>query len=211
MGETAVRALVEVEQGTAEAMRKSRTAYPAPVVRLALMARAADRLGMKGTAALGEVSVAPMTAGDKWLEQALALVDDVLDFAFGTSQKISVVSTLQTLYDADAVKPFGANGSAADLAQKLRSGDPIALNRKLSMPRLMTGSALRAWATLVGLAMDAQLRSEALTALAERAQTEIRRCAPPEERSLSIVIDTQQGEGVKLADKLLRLGRERSA
>lgn len=80
MGESALRAMVELETGTAANMVRRKSNYPPPVIRLALMKQLADKLGLKSDAELLNLDLEAIAKSDPVSAMDYAVMPAVIDF-----------------------------------------------------------------------------------------------------------------------------------
>ena len=81
MGQFALRAMFEMETGSAEKMVKRKANYPSPVVRLALMKDVAEKLGLKVNADLLSIDLAAIANSDPVAAKDYAVVPAAVEFA----------------------------------------------------------------------------------------------------------------------------------
>ncbi|WP_158620366.1 MULTISPECIES: hypothetical protein [Corallococcus] len=150
-GTAAVRALVEFEQHPDAGMGVPRDRYPAAAVRLHLMVRTAERLGLSGAqASLNGLDPRALVAGVELAEEDLRLVDTVVEASLAELPGSDVSLTELLGFDARHFElrwpavptPFDVTG-----------------------PRRMAGAALEAWARTE--AMPLMGDASALDALAD--------------------------------------------
>jgi hypothetical protein len=163
MGPMALRAIVELEYQEPGRMAAQRDDYPAPVVRLALMAevweqlvqeaaqdpvsKAAKKLVMDRNEALRGVDLVAIAAGSAAAQRDMELVPAVAAAALGVLP--GVRARLQDLCAFD-LADFDSESNLAGWVTKLRNGAEIVLEDPgIRDARLVTGAALAAWAKSV--------------------------------------------------------------
>ncbi len=208
MGRWAVWAMAEIERSIPAEMAKPKDRYPAPVVRLALLARAADRLGMNGAAALRGLPLAEWAKAGPNTERDYGLVDVVLDFALGPMR--DKLGDLKTLCGVDDVlAAFGPGGAVDGWAKNLRTDDPpVPQQPTLDTARLVTSGALCAWEAITGLE-DAAAREAERDRLRRNTLMVLRQSGPPGVRAALMPSGEQPSKGAELAKILLRASRAR--
>lgn len=160
MGPWALWAMTELELGDESAMFKSKTLYPSPLVRLALMAGMVEKLKLKNPKALNNFSLKQMSdavhldASEQAKEAAadLRLVPEVAGAV--TTFAVGDVGSIKDLNGWDASE-FNAHGLVETLADELqqRIATPI-LN--LRGARLYTSGAVAAWVNMTGAWAEAE-------------------------------------------------------
>jgi hypothetical protein len=200
IGAWAIEGLRELVLSPPEEMARATGAYPSPIVRLTLMARAADRLGMGGTSAIASIDPAALTATPEVIAD-LADVDRVLEGALGPLGDTK--ATLAQICATEAVKaelPTEARAWAGDLPNGPGVPAPGVLT-----PRYVLCGTFLAWQRTAGLAGAAD-RLAALDALAANANTALASNGPAGTRAGSETVPlTSHGEA--LADWLLAKSR----
>jgi len=172
MGPRAVRAMLELELTTEFEMAEPRDNYPAPATRLALLAKAADRVSgsTRGTEALGGlVSVQAFEAGDS-VERA------VLDAALGTLPQLGVA--LLDLCDVDSAESLAEIDSWRDTFHARADRSPEATPQSA---RLLISATFAAWDLIARSHQGAELE-EARSDLCTRSIKAILEGAPDGER-----------------------------
>lgn len=147
MGQWAVWAMVDFELKKPNEMLVRRPQYPSPIVRLALLAHAADRLGLDGTGALRGLSPEQMAAGNEQAERDLSLVPHVVKSALSQLPEQNVTLARLAAFSAE---DFLWDGDVKKWAEVLRRPRPIdAAEPSLRSPRLIASATLAAWANIV--------------------------------------------------------------
>jgi hypothetical protein len=145
LGPWAVRGMLELELAPAEDLLKRRGDYPAPAVRLQLLARAADRSGFNGSEALGSLDPERLTEDAGAVEKDMELVEPLLD-AVLTKPLTEKVGSLEELCGLTRLSRDNflkeVNTWCVEL-MKSNSGSPTA---SLLAPRFLIGGAMAAWA-----------------------------------------------------------------
>jgi hypothetical protein len=204
LGPPALRALVEIEWAKSEAMNRPRGAYPPALVRLELMARFADKLGMDLVPALpfGRPIETPAVA-EHW-----KAIDAVVEFALGPMR--GGLGTLCKLAGLDADNAiagwFGPSGGATQLGKQLRQAPPTpAVARHLDTARQVASGAMSAWSLVVGTLPDKSERDLALERLRVSTCEAMRAGAPLDTRAGQI---KPPSRGASLAQRLLDTSRQ---
>lgn len=207
MGPWAVWAVAEAEWSAPDRMAQRKAKYPAPVVRLALMARAADALGVDGKSALRGLPLKAIAAHNPHAEADLARVDDMVQFALGPMR--GNLGALGKLCDFSAAA-FGDGGEVQRWAGALYAqGATPALDRLHTARHLVSG-ALRMWAQIVEME-DAPARDAARLALAAKVRETLPRSGPPGTRAAYMPGGKLPERGAALGELLLKASRERRA
>ena len=175
MGPWAVRAMVELELADDRTMLKSnKPRYPSSVVRLDLLARVADVLGLEGRAALGDnveleklVNGPPLMDGNRNLRQIAAddlkMVPKIVTIVM--TKSLADLSRFKDLYDWN-VSDFSPGGRVDNWAQDLRNPANLYPEKSLRAARMLISGAVAAW-TEVAAIDDATKRQEARERLAK--------------------------------------------
>lgn len=207
-GPWALRALAEAVWAEAQTMtRYTHPGYPPDVVRLALMAEAARRLGIADPAALRGLDLDAIAATRARTVTHMAVVPAALDRALG-----KLPGKLQTLkllcrVDAAAFAPAGAidRGARALRGQGSLSEGELAT---LEAARTLVSGALAAWAALAQEPDDAARRA-GLAALAARTRETLSRTGPAGTRAEYMPTGERPAEGAALGKSLLAASRQR--
>lgn len=206
MGQCAVWALTEVLWSPPAIMLKAGgDVYPPPAVRLALVARTADTLGMEGTAALHGLSFTEF-ATDKTITNHMNVVTDAVKFALGPLR--DNLGTLQNLCQLDPMAFRRDTGKVAMLARILRMSTALPVERQLETARLLVSGSLQSWSTLV-MEPEATTRENERINLASRTIAALRNNAPPGTRAGLAPGGQVPGKGEDLAHTLLQASRKR--
>jgi hypothetical protein len=162
MGHWAVRAMAELEFAPPETMLKRRPLYPAPLVRLRLLAETADRLGLHGTETLCQAGVSQVDAADANCD--LARVRCVVDVFMKTLPGLPV--TLEELCGFRADE-FRRGGAVDRWRRALRGLEDRSVESTLRAARVVASASLAAWCE-VNRVDDARGRADDRAALASR-------------------------------------------
>ena len=213
MGKWAIRALVELELTTPDLMvlprvRENPTrdpAYPAPVVRLELMVRAAERLGVETAEVLGGLDLSAFARGNPEISRALTLVNPVLDYVFGTIAENPANLGLPSLlgFDQTALQAFGETGIVRTWARHLKQRPPNP-TQSLGMPRYLTCAAVAAWLEVTKMTEPAG-RQQAFETLKKNTLDTLRNSGPPGERARAQPARDLKTVGASLTDQALTL------
>ena len=181
--------------------------YPAPALRLYLMARCAERLGLAPPpddlcelldAALAEASLPPAIAED------LAIVPLALDFALGP-----MPGALAALLELTgfAASDFAPGGACATWATRLAEPGPLPpVHADLRSPRLLAAAAATAWWSVRDEANDGR-RAARRDALRANVLEALPRSGPPGVRAPLLPAGARPGEGAALATAWLAASR----
>jgi hypothetical protein len=200
IGTWAIEGLRELLIAPADEMARATAVYPAPIVRLALMAGAADRFGMDGATTIAGIDPDAATA-DAVVIEDMADVDRVLDAVLGPLTDKG--ATLDQLCGVDAVKDeLGKN--VPDWADDLAKGPGLPSPGRLT-PRYVLGGTFLAWQRAAGLSNEDD-RHAALDGLATNAIEALATNGPPGTRAGADEV-TLASHGEALADRLLARSR----
>ena len=212
MGPWAVWAINELETLDEKTMLRSKSNYPAPLVRLALLAQLIDDLGLDGNAMLEDLNPAEKIVGAPVMELNRNLrqiaADDfrfvpkiakaILTWPLGGLGRFSELIGWQD----DDFKPFG---TVFNWRESLLGRAPLIPEQSLRAPRLIASGAVAAWAEIVGIADEIQL-TEQRCKLAEILPSIITGSREEGTRSASALPTGQvQNYGNQLADWLLEI------
>jgi hypothetical protein len=204
-GPWAIWALAEAAWSSDRAMARPSSAYPPAVVRLALMATTAERLGTADPAALRGLDLARIAATRARTLAHMRAVPAAVDHLLGP-----LPGRLRTLDKLCRVDPaaFTPTGAVARGARALRGVGTLSkadLGR-LESARTLVSSALCAWATLADKADD-DARRAGLAALAERARETLSQTGPAGTRAEHTPAGERPEQGAALGKRLLAASR----
>jgi hypothetical protein len=149
MGQWAVRAMAEAEVGTPARMIRRKTKYPAPVIRLALMERAAARLRLDVSEVLQGLDLKSLAEGDATTRADYGVVESAVEFALGPLP--GDLGTLATLCLFDK-RTFGEEGAVEGWSLMLAQDAPLTLDertmRRLETARHVACASFSAWVGL---------------------------------------------------------------
>lgn len=211
MGPVALWAMAELEWAPAARMLRSSARYPAPAVRLELMARCAGRLGLAAPppdlraqldAVIGASSLpAPVT-------DDLAVLPAALDVLLGplvqtpNGQGLGIAE----LAGFDA-RLFGSGSDvAAWTAAFARVDGSVQVDPGLDRPRLVAAAAAAAWWSIRDDADDAR-REARRQSLRTRLLATLPACGPPGVRARGLPDGHQPALGSRLAEDWLAAAR----
>jgi hypothetical protein len=140
MGQWALRAMIELERTSPEQMQTRGISYPAPYVRLHLMAEAANSLGLPGTTML---DAAALPVEQARVAHDLAVATRVAHVVECPLPGLSV--SLRHLVGFRR-EEFLPTGSVAQQAKKFLPSQIPAIERTLRAARLCSCASLAAWA-----------------------------------------------------------------
>lgn len=204
-GPWAVWAIAEAEWGTQERMSKRKTEYPAPGVRLAMVAYAADKLmspdggqtlGDEGTKALHGVQVDRAQAAAD-----IAVAERIVDLAFDPSPDNPC--PMRKLCD---FRPelYRKGGDVQRWGAALLGKGMMTRRRQLETARQVASGSLDAWARLRATpGLTAEAWEERRDALAEKTFEEIIKNTPPGTRAAPLVPAQPPPDGRQLAQTIL--------
>lgn len=207
MGPWAVWAIAEVERSTPAEMVKPKQFYPPPIIRLALLARTAEKLKMDLGAALDGILIEAIAATSPRTQRDLGLVDEVVAFVRGPLR--DQLGTLESLCGLEPQAAPWPHEKVERWAKLLRGQLSVPLERYPETARQLASGALCAWASVAGLA-DPANRAEQRAKLAARIKEAIVQSAAPGTRA-SGAPGEQPGKGRELAQRLLQASRQRRA
>jgi len=211
MGSWAVRAMLEVEWSLPDEMAQRRSSYPAPIVRLAIMARIADELKLGGSQALRGLPIKEISQANPLVQKDMNLVEDIVSFARKPMDTSSGnrLGKLETLCGIDGpssiLAAFQPNGAVETWAKEL-PGTPHVPNPTLEIARVLTSASLQARYDLAALD-DSVQRRDALNKLGSNMLRVIRESAPQGFRAGTVLPENVKELGPDLARKLLRASR----
>jgi hypothetical protein len=137
-------AMVELELQAGSTMLVNRSAYPSPVIRLRLLALAAERLGLGSDAALR--NLVPALPGDPGAQRSLMVAGRVVDLALG--HLAGLPAPLAELC-AFRLQDHLAGGTVDVWRELLSGGGAPPAERRLRSSRLTASAAVAAWADVI--------------------------------------------------------------
>jgi len=202
IGPWAIRGLREIVLGPAQDMALPAETYPAPIVRLRLMAGALDELGFDATGVLAGLDPGASTASDD-VERDLDEVDDIVRQALGPLDEAgTTLAGICRTPEVTGVLPSAAQKWAESLPSVATS--PIG---NVPLPRQVVCGTFSAWEQATIMATEAQ-RTSALDQLSRNGMETLRASGPVGKRAPSVE-PSVEGHGTSLAMTLLELGRTR--
>jgi hypothetical protein len=201
MGPWALWAIVEVEWSPSATMIRRRGEYPAPVVRLALMARLAAALALDPEPALRGLDPATIAGSHPLMTRDLAVVPYAVEAALAPLP--NGLGTLRDLCGYDAGAFLAKKQSARWWAGALQGTQPLSPSQQLKTARLIASGAVGAWADLIEQT-PAAARAEAAQRLGGRTCAALQASAEPGTRADKAPSANLTGEGHTLADLLLK-------
>ncbi len=145
MGQWALRAIAEVETGTTEKMVKRKSNYPSPVIRLALMKRLAEEVGLDGQQGLIGLDLKAIADADAVASEDYKVVEGAVSFALKPLPKFGGLKELCSFDKAVFADGEKVSGWSATLSSKAA----LAIDRKtmahLETARQVACGSLRAW------------------------------------------------------------------
>jgi hypothetical protein len=201
MGPWAVRGLREILIGPAAEMTAPQVGYPLPVVRLALIARAADRFSMDGHLALGGLDLDAIAQTSPIAQADMRMVEPIVDKLLGPLS--DEVTTLEKLCGLPEFKTE-LEALTRHWGEQLQ-GTPAAPTRSLQAARYITCGAWQAY--------DDSLRypttgTKALDALAGTTIDTLSKSGPPGDRAEPPKPTDVQAHGAHLAQFCLAAARQ---
>lgn len=214
MGQWATWAMTELTLGNDKTMLTELDNYPAPAVRLELMAQLVNALGQDGQAALSGLDPAALVSG--------APLED--DEGYDLRQEARAhLHLIPILVQAIEAYPFEGMGSFKQLSgwrpadlesirdwtERLRERKPMSGRKRLDYPRLIASAGVAAWAEICELA-DAGQRAADGDKLVPRFLSAITESGPEDKRAAvkSVTTDRLIDIGTEFAKKFLETGVE---
>lgn len=143
MGQWTVRAMLELELNQPEVMLTHRSSYPAPIVRLRLLARAANELKLNGEAMLHPLNFTSLNVDTSEIKRDIELVPFIVKAALEDLPGVGL--TLQDLTDFRR-NEFLPGGSVAKwIAALLDLQNSPSATETLSAARLLSSASFAAW------------------------------------------------------------------
>lgn len=204
IGPWALWSMIEVEWGPPALMVRRRAAYPAPVVRLKVLAETINALQLDGDQALRGVSLEQIADTDKTAKRDMLMAKEVAQLVLEPLPHN--LGTLAGLGRFDA-RAFEPSGTVASMAAVLE-GRPAVLHTihpGLETPRYLVSGALQAWSRLMGAskAERRQRRAE----LADKTIRNVIRNGEPGTRSQMVPDGRVPEKGIELAQRLMAWAR----
>lgn len=201
MGQWALRAMIELERTSAEQMEMRRNFYPAPYVRLHLMAEAANRLGLAGTTMLGAVAIPVERAR---IARDLALATRVAQVVDSPLPGLSVSLRQLVVFRQEE---FQFNGSVMQQAKKFLPPYRPAIEHTLRAARLCCCASLAAWVQTLtaGTVEEGAQQRQCLASLVPRIIAESREAGT---RAGPLVGETSFDPDLSLTDLLMQASSE---
>jgi hypothetical protein len=214
-GPWALRALVEIELATQQKMAVRRKKYPAPVVRLKLMERAAERLQLSGASILAGHDMDSWASLNPVVQKEMDLVDPVLDAALGPLTE--PFGRLESLCNLPTLRGWltgsGQPGQDPDLVTWARAlalqQNPPGPPPDLIAPRMLACSAVAAW-EMISRELAAGQRGPALNTLKTNTIALLKASGPPGVRGEALQAVQVAGRGAGLAQTLVELSRRQA-
>ena len=169
MGPWAVMAMAELELNTVAVMLTSRSLYPAPAVRLQLLAETATRLGVDGRAPLQfyGLDLTTLLANSSEARRDAAFLAPIISLALEPLPLPNFPLNLAQLL-AFRKEEFAEHGAVQQWSAALLAQDEGRSEKTLRAPRLLAGATLQAWSELAILPGE-QNRTQLREKLAKRA------------------------------------------
>lgn len=146
MGQWALRAMIELERTSPEKMALSRISYPAPYLRLFLMAEAADRLDLPGTTTLAAAAL-PIEQATTARERTLAK-----QVAQAVSKPLPELTVSLQQLVAFRKEEFLPGGDVMKWAKAFLPPGAPSITQKLRAARLLSSASFAAWAQTLKVA-----------------------------------------------------------
>jgi len=203
IGQPAVASLRELIFGPEAEMNALQSDYPAPLVRLALMAGAADRLGFDGTSAIAGLDPHTLSTSSRMVQEDLKLVAPILEAALGPlSERVPSLETLSGLQEIRDSRDKSVRYWGNMLLKT-----PPAPQRSPQQPRYIAAGAWAAWETATSMAGEAE-RQSALNVLVTNTISTLRSSGPEGTRARLYTGNALDDFGADLAHQLLRTSRQ---
>lgn len=204
LGRAAVWSIADVERTAASRMATPKAKYPAPAMRLQLLARTATRLGLAGDKELAGVDTSPA------LEAKLSQAADAV-VAFSLAPLAAPLG--KTLADFCGLAPEidkaarAFDAKATFWAQRLRDAAPQPPLRDLFAARHIAAGSIAAWKTISAIE-DEDARAKASDALSSATTQALQQCGPLGARGDKQPAPPEAGLSVELARRLTRIGEK---
>jgi len=206
LGRWAVRAILEIEYRDLNEMGRRlprEFPYPIPLVRLQILAMAAERLGLDGLSVLGDLNPKTLSAGNALLARDLNMVEPIVDYALDPegfnlrrlSGMLPANQAFQKLQEGNLIQAW---------SKGLRS-QPAKPERNLYDARLVTCGSMAAWETIADLP-DAQ-RTDAYKLLSRNTLDVLAVSGPKGKRAGARTSADLDQIGAELCKKLLQASR----
>jgi hypothetical protein len=208
-GPWALWALAEAVWASDEEMaRVLSRAYPPSVVRLALMAETAARLGIADPAALRGLDLKRIAAARPRAEMHMTVVEGAVERALG--ELPHKLRTLPQLCNVDK-RTYAPTGAIARGARVLRGQGNYSQSdlQQLDAARTLVSGSLSAWSALAAQ-QDGAARRDGVEALAERTRELLSQTGPAGTRSAFMPAGAPPAEGAALGKSLLAAMRARA-
>ncbi len=204
MGPWSLWSIVEVEWSTDELMQKPKRDYPPPIVRIALMARMLEQLGVEPRPALRGLELPDAATAPPLLAQHLAAVEPVVRFLLAPLP--DGLGTLASLAGFNAA----SQRQAVDWwVAQLRAGDTRVVPPKLSTAREVTAATVARWADFGNEDQTPDDWAAAASGLAKSAMDLLSQSGPPGTRADVQPSGATAAEGKKLCQMMITKLRER--
>jgi hypothetical protein len=204
LGPAAAEALAEVELAGPEALRAPAAdgRYPPPVIRLALMSRYSDTLGLGVPALPDEFALAAHEAAAPAVAQLAAHLDFVVE-----ALAAPLPGKLGTLHGLAGIDTAAASPLAAGVEYWRHSvlAQPIEEARTLEAPRYISAGVFRAWHDSAAAAETADAHAKQATAVATAAFAVFAEAGPDGERGSEQPQGDEPGLAKELSELLLAL------
>ena len=212
MGSWALMALAELELSTPETMLTSHIKYPAPALRLRLLAETATHLGMNAQMQLQSYAfnLNTLLASNSEVNRAAELLPHVIALALGPLPIPGISLNLAQLLGFRK-EEFAERGEVQKWSTALLASDESRSEQTLRAPRLLASASLQAWSELA-MRPDAHQRIQSRKKLTKQAVDTILRNHETTQRDVvPVAVPTDIGAGLaELLRQATRMERERA-
>ena len=207
MGESALRAIVELETGPAEKMVRRKPNYPAPAIRLALMKELADRLELESEKALLGLDLDAIANTDPLSAMDYAVVPAAIDFVLEPFPDGSSLTELCGFRKS----VFNEGNRVSGWSVLLKSENNLVVDKKqmleLNTARDVICGSLKAWAqhakgTTASDSQDAYSERNKIRDRIGNNTIDVLLLSGPRETRKAVQTPLRQGQGKALADLL---------
>ena len=205
MGTAAVRGVTEVERATTARMVRPTQKYPAPAVRLELIAETARRLGGVPDDWLAGIKPRAIASTDTAAERHMGAVSPVVTFLLDSTLPGSL-GTLRDLCDANPNRWPDHVGNVASWVPQVSVGVDSAFAGDITTARYVCAASVAAWHELTTKDND-ETRKKNLVQLASASSSILMKSGPPGTRAAAQPDADESPRGHDLCTALLKNAR----
>lgn len=205
LGPCTLWAVIEFEWSTNEQMKKRKTKYPAPLIRIALMAGLIEKLALPVKEALRGFGLEDRDKNHPVMNRDLSVVSDAVDFFMAPLPHN--LGALHTLCAFDA-GPFLPNQEVDIWASNLQGNGTLLPAKNLRSTRTVMSASVHAWSDLIKKNLDPKERRQAAEHLAGRTIDALKLSAEPGTRSEHAPSGAMPEGAKELARLILAAGRD---